>query len=632
MSVLLIKETILLVICLSTIVSASKHAPQVHEEHNDRLHELVRNARHSSGVQMNYFPPAFHYQPSSQQDRLRAKYLRQQTVDILNLKNTKMFPINADAFFELQQQSAVHKPAHDFSGDDWKPFQPRHAVPKANYKKTAVPKRNEKNVLSDLNFAGSEVNQENVPAPPALTSDQDENTRFIYVQPSLLSNNLGIEPKAASQILKNAAPQLPNIKPNEVQLSELESLLGKNPELQLEGLQRILGDDPVLRKALPEVIQKEFSPVFIEHNGSPSGQPDNSQFQSLQEQLDAVNKARSDALLAAAQKQAEEHVKAQHKAIELAQKQAEEEVLAKIAAHNNGGAPINTLELPNEENFVTPESVIVSSETPQGYVSSTTAAPEVLNESYLERQPQELPDSIQVDSAPSAPESLPLQGNQEELVIPHSVRYNTVYAPSYNEPKVNITSTIPRGRVYQPVHYTKTASGSPKLHIVSNVPTYQKQVYAPEQEQNYIPLPTPASPVIVQSVQPHITAPEPNRASVVQLAVPPLTPTRGAVQNHLYSKEKQYSEVPQYAAKYAFGYRVVDEQTGNDFGHEEERDGENTKGHYFVLLPDGRRQKVDYYVDNHGYHARVSYDTVARHTYLPPQQREEPVVEDARHK
>ncbi|XP_030767907.1 uncharacterized protein LOC115891559 [Sitophilus oryzae] len=510
MSMLLIKETILLVICLSTIVSASKHAPQVHEEHNDRLHELVRNARHSNGVQMNYFPPAFHYQPSSQQDRLRAKYLRQQTVDILNLKNTKMFPINADAFFELQQQSAVHKPAHDFSGDDWKPFQPRHAVPKANYKKTAVPKRNEKNVLSDLNFAGSEVNQENVPAPPALTSDQDENTRFIYVQPSLLSNNLGIEPKAASQILKNAAPQLPNIKPNEVQLSELESLLGKNPELQLEGLQRILGDDPVLRKALPEVIQKEFSPVFIEHNGS---------------------------------KQAEEHVKAQHKAIELAQKQAEEEVLAKIAAHNNGGAPINPLELPNEENFVTPESVIVSSETPQSYVSSTTAAPEVLNESYLERQPQELPDSIQVDSAPSAPESLPLQGNQEELVIPHSVRYNTVYAPSYNEPKVNITSTIPRGRVYQPVHYTKTASGSPKLHIVSNVPTYQKQVYAPEQVQNYISLPTPASPVIVQSVQPHITAPEPNRASVVQLAVPPLAPTRGAVQNHLYSKEKQYSEV-----------------------------------------------------------------------------------------
>ncbi|XP_033214894.1 uncharacterized protein LOC117171568 [Belonocnema kinseyi] len=62
-----------------------------------------------------------------------------------------------------------------------------------------------------------------------------------------------------------------------------------------------------------------------------------------------------------------------------------------------------------------------------------------------------------------------------------------------------------------------------------------------------------------------------------------------------------------YAGKYTYGYRVTDHETGNDFGHEEHRHGDITKGRYHVLLPDGRIQNVNYHVDHDGYHAKVSY-------------------------
>jgi hypothetical protein len=45
-----------------------------------------------------------------------------------------------------------------------------------------------------------------------------------------------------------------------------------------------------------------------------------------------------------------------------------------------------------------------------------------------------------------------------------------------------------------------------------------------------------------------------------------------------------------------------------EFGHSEARNGDKTTGAYFVELPDGRLQRVDYYVDGYsGYVARVTY-------------------------
>lgn len=64
-----------------------------------------------------------------------------------------------------------------------------------------------------------------------------------------------------------------------------------------------------------------------------------------------------------------------------------------------------------------------------------------------------------------------------------------------------------------------------------------------------------------------------------------------------------------YASGYAFGYRVRDYDTGNDFGHTQNKntDGKIT-GEYHILLPDGRVQNVRYHADDDGFHADVSYE------------------------
>ncbi|CAB0036658.1 unnamed protein product [Trichogramma brassicae] len=60
-------------------------------------------------------------------------------------------------------------------------------------------------------------------------------------------------------------------------------------------------------------------------------------------------------------------------------------------------------------------------------------------------------------------------------------------------------------------------------------------------------------------------------------------------------------------AKYEFEYTVNDPPSGNDFGHKEMRDGDLTRGVYFVLLPDGRRQMVEYEADQNGYRPKITY-------------------------
>ena len=66
-------------------------------------------------------------------------------------------------------------------------------------------------------------------------------------------------------------------------------------------------------------------------------------------------------------------------------------------------------------------------------------------------------------------------------------------------------------------------------------------------------------------------------------------------------------------AKYDFNYAVKDDYSGNDFGHQEARDGYDTQGNYYVLLPDGRLQQVTYYVDgDNGYVAEVNYEGEAQ--------------------
>nr|XP_027223617.1 cuticle protein 21-like [Penaeus vannamei] len=67
-------------------------------------------------------------------------------------------------------------------------------------------------------------------------------------------------------------------------------------------------------------------------------------------------------------------------------------------------------------------------------------------------------------------------------------------------------------------------------------------------------------------------------------------------------------------AKYDFQWAVDHDDSGNDFGHQEARDNDNTQGSYYVHLPDGRLQTVRYVVDgDNGYVADVSYEGEARY-------------------
>ncbi|XP_037051601.1 uncharacterized protein LOC119085324 [Bradysia coprophila] len=66
----------------------------------------------------------------------------------------------------------------------------------------------------------------------------------------------------------------------------------------------------------------------------------------------------------------------------------------------------------------------------------------------------------------------------------------------------------------------------------------------------------------------------------------------------------------EYASGYAFGYRVRDSHTGNDYGHTQNRDTDGiTRGEYHIRLPDGRIQNVKYTADEKGFHADVSYQS-----------------------
>jgi hypothetical protein len=59
---------------------------------------------------------------------------------------------------------------------------------------------------------------------------------------------------------------------------------------------------------------------------------------------------------------------------------------------------------------------------------------------------------------------------------------------------------------------------------------------------------------------------------------------------------------------YEFSYQVEDAASGSDFGHREEREGGSAWGSYEVLLPDGRKQIVEYQADQNGYSPKIRYE------------------------
>ncbi|XP_050720253.1 cuticle protein 19-like isoform X15 [Eriocheir sinensis] len=75
-----------------------------------------------------------------------------------------------------------------------------------------------------------------------------------------------------------------------------------------------------------------------------------------------------------------------------------------------------------------------------------------------------------------------------------------------------------------------------------------------------------------------------------------------------------HAPAPEAPPKYDFNYAVKDEYSSNDFGAQEARDGYNTQGSYYVLLPDGRLQRVSYTVSgDSGFVADVTYEGEAQY-------------------
>ncbi|XP_071541398.1 uncharacterized protein [Panulirus ornatus] len=80
------------------------------------------------------------------------------------------------------------------------------------------------------------------------------------------------------------------------------------------------------------------------------------------------------------------------------------------------------------------------------------------------------------------------------------------------------------------------------------------------------------------------------------------------------SSEESFESFESSEAQYNFNWAVQHGPSGNDFGHQEARDGDDTQGSYYVQLPDGRLQTVNYNVQgDSGYVAQVNYEGEARY-------------------
>ncbi|KAH8300679.1 hypothetical protein KR018_007106, partial [Drosophila ironensis] len=112
----------------------------------------------------------------------------------------------------------------------------------------------------------------------------------------------------------------------------------------------------------------------------------------------------------------------------------------------------------------------------------------------------------------------------------------------------------------------------------------------------------------------HLLPQEPHHGGLVATVLPAeLDADKGANGLHFVHSHDDKA-LQQYASKYAFGYRIRDFHTGNDFGHKQNRDLHGvTRGQYHILLPDGRIQNVIYHADDTGFHADVSFEGGAKH-------------------
>ncbi|CAG4980486.1 unnamed protein product [Colias eurytheme] len=86
-------------------------------------------------------------------------------------------------------------------------------------------------------------------------------------------------------------------------------------------------------------------------------------------------------------------------------------------------------------------------------------------------------------------------------------------------------------------------------------------------------------------------------------------------QGYNYARNALDELLNQEPASYDFGYKVNDLESGSDFGHTETRQDNKAEGSYFVVLPDGSKQVVEYEADEHGFKPRISVEPAESQGY-----------------
>ncbi|XP_042870815.1 cuticle protein 7-like [Penaeus japonicus] len=161
---------------------------------------------------------------------------------------------------------------------------------------------------------------------------------------------------------------------------------------------------------------------------------------------------------------------------------------------------------------------------------------------------------------------------------------------------------------------------SPTWHGIDEIPLNGEQRFIDSAERVFVIVYPRSSPEL--SIVEQVVAGQQVLLLIAVASAAMAKPQYGYSPPHTYRPAPTYAPAPSYRpapsyqapAKYDYEWGVRDSYSGNDFGHNEDRDGYNTRGSYYVQLPDGRRQKVTYYVNgDSGYVAEVTYEGQAHY-------------------
>lgn len=282
-----------IVLLLSAACLAIKtHLPQVHEVQDDY--------RQESGT--NYQRPAFKYNPTTQRDSLKWRYLQQQLVDAKNVVKFKaQHDINSFKQFAPQWWQVPNI--------SWKSI---HRTRKRKF----APLKKRKMDLFELNVRSRRHSRHASDSEAVEDSEMVEsNDVKVKIRDLRVHTNYLAAPATISKVQNPAY-----FKP-EKDIDLLNSLEDKHPNAQLQNRQELLAKRPT-----PTPFQaptRTDSPEYVSLNPGQS-------LSELQSQFDALSKVQVASALAQAHQQAAAQVEAQHQAILLAKSQAEKTALDQI--------------------------------------------------------------------------------------------------------------------------------------------------------------------------------------------------------------------------------------------------------------------------------------------------------------